>query len=283
MGQNFPVLVSSAGKANVLTAATTFYVDPAGNDSNDGTTPGTAKLTIQAMINELRDNYDAANYNITIQLANGTYDSASGSTVSPQPIQNSNVVTIQGDIGGNNSLVTISNTDPTNFVSPIRYTFNEPVGTFYRFKDLSLSSTVKLQGDLMSVFAGSICKIINVNFATLPAGPGFVSCIAIGSGAIVHCQSAEFSTSSPGNCIFTESGSMFNAAFSTLDFTGSPAWTGHFGSAAAQSIIDVHASTLNGTPTGSRGLADGNSTLVYGGLTGMGSIAASTSNGGVIA
>ena len=59
-----------------LTANTTFYVSTTGNDSNDGLTPGTAFLTLQALVNYLYLKYDFGGYQVVIQLLDGTYTGA---------------------------------------------------------------------------------------------------------------------------------------------------------------------------------------------------------------
>ena len=55
-----------------LSANTTFYVDPAGNDANNGLTPGSAFRTPQAAINTIQTRYNLAGFSVTIQLAAGT-------------------------------------------------------------------------------------------------------------------------------------------------------------------------------------------------------------------
>jgi hypothetical protein len=58
-----------------VTADMTIYVNPTtGNDSNDGLSPSTAFLTIQAAINNVYYVYDWHNHGCTIQLADGTYN-----------------------------------------------------------------------------------------------------------------------------------------------------------------------------------------------------------------
>lgn len=59
----------------VLTAPLTIFVNPVtGNDSNNGLTPTTAFLTIQAAVNAVYRNYDFNGYPCAIQLADGDYN-----------------------------------------------------------------------------------------------------------------------------------------------------------------------------------------------------------------
>lgn len=81
-----------------LGAATTIYVDGTnGNDSNSGLAPGVgnALKTIQAAINLVANNYDLNGFNVTIQVANGTY--TAGGQVNA-PWVGTGIVLIQGDI-----------------------------------------------------------------------------------------------------------------------------------------------------------------------------------------
>src|SRR5690606_19901383 len=55
-----------------LTAARTYYVDPNGSNGNDGLTPGTAFQTISHAVS-VAYTLDTAIYNVTIQLADGTW------------------------------------------------------------------------------------------------------------------------------------------------------------------------------------------------------------------
>jgi hypothetical protein len=61
-----------------LTANRTYYVASTGNDGNDGLTVGTPFLTLQKAIDEAQK-LDCAGYDVTIQLANGTYGGAAAS------------------------------------------------------------------------------------------------------------------------------------------------------------------------------------------------------------
>ena len=56
-----------------LTANTSFYVSPSGNNNNDGLTAETAWKTIAYTINYVAANYNMSNFTATIQLASGIY------------------------------------------------------------------------------------------------------------------------------------------------------------------------------------------------------------------
>lgn len=57
----------------VLTGPTTFYVSPAGADTNDGLTPATAWKTLQRAWNALQTQYDFGLQIVTVKIADGTY------------------------------------------------------------------------------------------------------------------------------------------------------------------------------------------------------------------
>ena len=60
------LVMSTAGIVLAVACTTTCYVDPAGNDANDGDTPATAKKTIQAAVNQVA-------IGGTVNVAAGTY------------------------------------------------------------------------------------------------------------------------------------------------------------------------------------------------------------------
>jgi hypothetical protein len=66
-----------------LTADTTFYVRTDGSDSNDGTadTSGSAWLTPQGAYNYILRNIDLRGYVLTVQVGDGTYTAASGTSI----------------------------------------------------------------------------------------------------------------------------------------------------------------------------------------------------------
>lgn len=63
----------SSGGRTILTGNTNFYVSSTGSNSNDGLTPATAQATLQHMVNTIASKYDGGGFNITINVAAGTY------------------------------------------------------------------------------------------------------------------------------------------------------------------------------------------------------------------
>jgi len=87
--------VSPSSVRTKLTANRTYYVRTDGNDSNTGltNTSGGAFLTVQAAINTVAA-LDLQIYNVTIQIADGTY---AGAMVVNGPWLGTGDVTIQGN------------------------------------------------------------------------------------------------------------------------------------------------------------------------------------------
>jgi hypothetical protein len=89
-------LLKRSGGQEQLTANRTYYVRTDGSDSNTGLVndAGGAFLTIQAALNTVSGGVNLAGYNVTIQLADGTY---SESLTVSAPWSGSGTVTIQGN------------------------------------------------------------------------------------------------------------------------------------------------------------------------------------------
>ena len=83
-----------------LSSNTTFYVRTDGSDSNDCSADDAAHacLTPQYAIDYLNKNIDAAGYNITVQIGDGTYSGSYILTIGSLPI-NVGTLTIQGNVG----------------------------------------------------------------------------------------------------------------------------------------------------------------------------------------
>lgn len=96
-----------SGGKTVLTADTTYYVATTGNDTTGTGAVGAPWLTIQKAINWIIANIDAASYQVTIQVADGTYNISTGITTRDHTFQKAPI--IQGNIG-TPANVLISNT-----------------------------------------------------------------------------------------------------------------------------------------------------------------------------
>lgn len=102
MGQNFPPISGSAGGGSreVLVAPRTYFVDPAGNDSNDGLTGGSPFLTVNKAF-EVINTIDNQEFDVTVSLAAGTY-SLTTALVVPSLVGTGNLILL-GDSGSPNT------------------------------------------------------------------------------------------------------------------------------------------------------------------------------------
>lgn len=84
------------GSREVLTASRTYYVRTDGSDTNDGlsNTSGGAFLTIQKAIDTIADKLDLGGYEVTVQVADGTYTAG---CVIKGPWVGRGAVTLQGN------------------------------------------------------------------------------------------------------------------------------------------------------------------------------------------
>ena len=95
----------------LLTAPTTFYVDPAGSDGNDGSAPGPdhAFATLQRCVNFIRQSIDTSIFEPTCRLAPGRYDKGApkggGGALIDGPLVGSGVLNIDGDLAAPRSVV----------------------------------------------------------------------------------------------------------------------------------------------------------------------------------
>lgn len=109
---------SGANQRWRIPSAVTIFVDPAGNDSNDGLASGTANafLTVQAALSEGLNNYDLSGIGaaLTIQLAIGTYNGSAGVDMVHYSGRNAGAqgggaITIQGATGVAEDVLLLAN------------------------------------------------------------------------------------------------------------------------------------------------------------------------------
>jgi hypothetical protein len=146
---SFPV---SGGPREVLSADRTYYVRPDGNDGNDGlsNSSGGAFLTIQKAIDVVYGSLDIGSFNVTIQLADGTY--TAGGNVTTHQLGNG-TVTIKGNA-----------VSPQNVVVNVSATacFRAASGAVLTVQDMELRSTGSAYGLLAS--AGGYLQFQNLRF-----------------------------------------------------------------------------------------------------------------------
>lgn len=247
-----------------LTADRTYYVRTDGSDSNTGlvNTSGGAFLTIQKAVDTVCNTLSLVGYTVTIQVADGTYTSATAL----RPLPDYGVVVIQGNV-----------TTPANVLVSVTsgscFTASFP-GVGYTLKGMKLSTTTS--GNCIFASNGGIVTIDTIDFGACagvhiyPSQGGKIVVVGnytISGGAAVHVQP-------------TFSGTAFVVASKTVTITGTPAFSTAF--AVSQFGADAYFSsiTFSGSATGPRYLAQYGGRISVNGLTLPGSTAGSVATDG---
>jgi hypothetical protein len=217
----------------VLTSDRTYYVRADGNDSNNGlaNTAGGAFLTIQKAIDVVAA-LDMSIYNVTIQIATGTY---TGSTLL-KPFLGAGYIRIVGN--------TVT---PANVLISTASDCFKSAGTWnglYKLEGMKLTSS---GSDAIEVGHSGA----NVQFGSIDFG----ACL---SGVHMHCYLGTLTcisnyTISGGavNHILCYNTGVCDTAGFTITLTGTPAFS-IFVRSRAVGAVAVHSSTYSGAATGQR-------------------------------
>jgi len=221
----------TAGR-EMLTGNRTYYVRADGNDSNTGlaNTSGGAFLTIQKAIDVVTA-LDCSTYNITIQVADGTYVA---NTITLKNIIGSGSVTIQGNSG-----------TPANVVIDGGFGKTSS-GTVYLVKDLKI---IKSSGSaVIGIWSqgGAKIQISNLDFGAgltyhiYATDKGYIS--AVGNYAITGATSYH---------VFVRNSAFITIESRTITITGTPAIS-TFATAAMLGNLMANGCTFSGSATGQR-------------------------------
>lgn len=269
-GTAFQITSIVASNRQVLTANATFYVNAStGNDNNDGTTPGTAFLTLQKAWNTLQQNFDLGGFTATIS-ATGAFTAgvnAGGSILgSPSPTAVSFVGT-----GG----ATITATNSSCFVASF--------GAAFLVSGFTLSATGAggSQGSGIIASQGQVTVGSGMVFATcvqshmVATSSGVINIVnnySVTGGAQTHMQSGV--------------GYIFLSGGLTATFTGTPNFSNATISMTSCAVFAGAGASMTGAATGTRFLVTFNAIInTNGGGVNFfpGSVAGSGSSGGVYA
>jgi len=219
-----------------LTANRTYYVRTDGSDSNTGlaNTSGGAFLTVQKAIDVVSSSLDTSVYNVTIQIADGTY---SASNLVAKNVAGAGSVTIQG-----------------NSVTPANVVVNITTGTTfsavacttrYILKDFKVTATTS--GQFLLAQLNSV-----VDFSNIEIGTGFTARqIQATSGAIVTAGSYKISGGSSYH-LSASTGAVINVFSITVTLTGTPAFSAAYAEASRGGYIVAFSTTFSGSATGPR-------------------------------
>lgn len=251
-----------------LTANTTYFVSTTGNNSNNGTSSGTAWLTIGHAMTVL-STLDFAGFNVTVQLADGTYNENVTVPVTVGQV-NSGALTIKGNtatpanvvVAGQNAFVGAFNAPPFTAVSLTGITVNGFATNGY-----GIVST-----------GGSIVVGSNMVFGAA----GFAQWAAV-SGGQLQCSNNYTISGNSANHWSVVLNAALNVQNITITLTGTPAFSTAFANAEIGGVMQVNGNTFSGAATGTRYNADSNGAIQTfgGGATYLpGNAAGTTASGG---
>jgi len=230
---SFPTGV--AGLRELLTTNGTYDVSSDGSDANDGlsNTAGGAFLTIQKAIDTAAA-LDCGIYNVTVQVANGTY--SGGNTL--KSYVGAGPITIVGN-EATPADVTVSASGAACFKA-------DAVAGKWVLKGLKLSTATA--GHAIEALNGSTIDFQAINFGAVPtpyahlyAGKGAriaaTGAYAISAAAYIHAQAFQ--------------GGLINTPGVTVTLTGTPAF-GFYAYATNGAGYYAHNVTFSGGATGNR-------------------------------
>jgi len=226
----------------ILTTDRTYYVATDGDDANSGLVVGSPFLTIQHAIDVAADTLDTRGYDITIQIADGTYISTS--SIILRQLLGSGEVTIQGN-----------STTPTNVIvdldttvvgsATFRATSSRNV---YIIKDLKITSD---KSCIKSSYTSYI-KISGVDFGSCAA----YHILAEWGGIVEITDNYTISGAACSHFKALEHGKIINntlpASPYTITISNTPNFPENFASSGILGILYVPYITWSGSATGAR-------------------------------
>lgn len=258
-----------------LAANLTLYVnDSTGSDSNTGLASNAAFATVQKAYNVITGTLDLAGYDVTISIADATYDPASGTpilTVS-QPWTGGGTVTLQGNTS-----------TPTNVLfsatSANCVTVTATLPGSLTFKGIGFASTTS--GNAISHGGAGTVNVDNCDFGAVSGGG--VHMLAYSPSAFIQIASNyTISGGTTGRHWNTQNGGVISCISKTITITGTPAF-GIFAYASRLSEIEAYSNTYSGSATGTRYLVNNNSVIFTNGAGATalpGDVGGSTATGG---
>lgn len=261
-----PVAPKAAGR-EVLLAARTYYVATTGSDANDGLSVGTSFLTIQKAVDTICSFLDLQNYDVTIQVANGTYTE---STICKKYVGSAGTIAIKGNEATPASVL-IATTNASCFSGT---TFSGA----YMLSGMKFTSTgagAAIRASMGAVISYKLC-----DFGSTAWGHIY----ALAGGVVVAAGDYSISGSSFGHW-FTENNGVIQCIGRTVTLTGTPGWSQSFLSTdRGLGLFEVYGNTFSGGATGKRYKVENNSVVFTNGAGANylpGNSAGTTANGGL--
>lgn len=211
-----------------LTGNTTFYVATTGNNSNNGTAIGTPWLTLQFAFDSMFKNYDFAGFQVTIQLADGTYAGAN----------------LNGVLPGQSSPIIVNG----NSVTPANVILNTALGNAGNLQPQNLKSNST--GDNFTSGAGTMTLGVGIIIGATGAGN---SQIYANGGTILIGNNYTVSAGAQAHYQCFNGGKIILNGGLTITLTGTPAYSVAFCNMSIQSQFNQSGvCTFTGAATGTR-------------------------------
>lgn len=226
----------TGGVRELLSAARTYYVRADGSDSNNGlvNTAAGAFLTIQKAIDTVYA-LDNGGYNVTIQLADGTYTAA-------------NVA--QGKFIGKGAVVISGNS-----VTPANVVLSAASGRTLYIKEGALLTVQNLEirsTNDWAVVAEDSGTVFTIGSGVRIGSAGSALQLVAYGGGKIFSRSNYSIVGAASNHWAAMFGGVIDIQGITITITGTPAFPGGFAAASGGSIINCAVITFSGSATGPR-------------------------------
>jgi len=271
------ITAAQVGAREKLTADRTYYVATTGSDSNDGRTAGTPFKTLKYAVEYVARKLDFAQYNVTLQLADGTYNDTPGyrADVSiPSAISNAGWELQVANQGPNGNIIIQGNTaapgNVTFVCSSGHHCLTASNGAKVTIQSMRLQALGRT-GDLVNCQLNSFCEIRNMIWGTMgtgvdvagnpgpPEGNGGHHIYVETYGSIETSGTHTIEAGAGGHIIAANNSTAYLGGTYTL--SGTPDFSRAFAEATNNSAIFDAGITSSGAATGVRYMAINNSTL----------------------
>lgn len=235
---------------DTLTANRDYYVATTGSDSNDGLTSAAAFATLQHAADTIHNTLDLDGFGVTVNVAAGTYNGGFRLDGGCVGLRNHSSIYIIGDINTPSNVIVNCGSDRAFFAND---------GGKFQVGGFKVSGNGGASGGmgLRSEFPGSMIYCCDkMEYGTLGCA------ISAENDGFLFAISPSYTIS--GNQYYhvcaIQGGHVTNRN-SAVTLTGNPAWGGGFAIADRQALLEAFSLTFSGSATGTRYVADGNSTI----------------------
>jgi hypothetical protein len=247
-----------------LTADTQFFVRPGGSDTTgDGSVNTDAKAfaTPQGAYEYIRDKVDAAGWDVTIQIANGTYTMGAHNRITGTDAGTTTCVMLMEALPPGCGGITVegNQTTPANVIFEGAGVNIPGIGLYVRFQGITFRGDDDDQNGIFCLGSGSVVVINDCVFGEF-TGTQSNHLHMYGPSALKIFGDYTI-TGDAGRHIWAEGGCTVDLESHTVTLTGTPAWgtAGHHTDNNSNMIfIDV---VFSGGATGTKFIKKGNATL----------------------